>query len=76
MSKGPIGVNKLRTKFGSKKSRGTKPEKFYKAGGKIIRNILQQLESNKLIAQKEIGVHKGRIITKEGKGFLDKLSKK
>ena len=76
MSKGPIGVNKLRTKFGNKKNRGTKPEKFARAGGKIIRNILQQLEQNKLIEQKAIGVHKGRILTKEGKSLLDKLSKK
>ena len=76
MSKGPIGVNKLRTKFGSKKNRGTRPEKFYRASGKIIRNILQQLEKNKLIEQKAVGVHKGRVITKEGKSLLDKLTKK
>lgn len=37
-----VGVNRLRTKYGSKKNRGTKPERFRKAGGKIIRIILQQ----------------------------------
>src|SRR3989344_574769 len=37
-----IGVNRLRTKYGSKKNRGMKPEKFKKAGGKMIRSILQQ----------------------------------
>ncbi|HIH51986.1 MAG TPA: 40S ribosomal protein S19, partial [Nanoarchaeota archaeon] len=37
-----VGVSKLRTKYGSKKNRGFKPEEFRKAGGKIIRTILQQ----------------------------------
>ena len=37
-----VGVNRLRTKYGSKKNRGFKPEAFKKAGGKIIRTILQQ----------------------------------
>ena len=39
-----VGVNRLRIKYGSKKNRGSKPEKFKKAGGKIIRTILQQSE--------------------------------
>ena len=37
-----VGVNRLRTKYGSKKNRGMRPEKFMRAGGKIIRTILQQ----------------------------------
>ena len=72
---GPVGVSKLRTKYGSRKNRGYKPEIFQRASGKILRTILQQLESNKLIKKAEKGVHKGRVITKEGKAFLDKLSK-
>ena len=39
--KGPIGVSKLRTLYGSKKSRGHKTEHFYKGSGSIIRKILQ-----------------------------------
>lgn len=73
--KGPIGTNKLRVKYGNKKSRGSKPEKFYKGSGKIIRDILQQLEKVDLIKKQEAGVHKGKIITPKGKSFLDKLSK-
>ena len=46
---GPLGVNKLKVKYGSKKNRGHKPEKFYPASGKIIRTILQQLEKAELI---------------------------
>ena len=72
---GPIGVSKLRIKYGGKKSRGTKPEEFRKAGGNIIRKILQQLEKAELIKQIEIGVHKGRIITPKGKKFLDNIAK-
>ncbi len=75
LAKGPIGVNKLRVKFGNRKNRGVKPERFKPAGGKIIRDILQQLEKNKLIEQKAVGVHKGRIVTKEGRTFLEKLAK-
>ncbi len=73
---GPVGVNKLRVKYGNKKIRGHKPEEFRKASGKIIRNILQQLEKSGLIQQAQKGPHKGRAITKKGRSFLDKLSKK
>ena len=40
-----VGVNRLRTKYGSKKDRGMKPEEFRRAGGKIIRTILQQADA-------------------------------
>jgi len=39
-----IGVNRLRTRYGSRKNRGMEPEHFMKAGGKIIRVILQQAD--------------------------------
>lgn len=72
---GPIGTNKLRSKYGSKKNRGHKPEARYRGSGKIIRVILQQLEKQQLIKQEKKGVHKGRIITPKGKSFLDKIAK-
>lgn len=71
---GPIGTEKLRTKYGGKKNRGHKPEKFYKASGSIIRKILQQLEKSELIKQTQKGAHKGRILTPKGMSFLDKLA--
>ena len=71
---GPIGTSKLRTKYGNKKNRGHKPERFYRASGKIIRTILQQLEKAQYIKQDKHGNHKGRVITPKGKSFLDKLS--
>jgi small subunit ribosomal protein S19e len=74
--KGPIGVSKLRTFYGCKKNRGVKPEKFYKASGKVIRTILQQLEAEGLIKAVEKGVHKGKIVTPKGRSFLDTLVRK
>ena len=71
---GPVGTQKLRTKFGGKKNRGHKPEHVYKASGSIIRKILQQLEKSGLIKQTEKGVHKGRILTPQGISFLDKIA--
>lgn len=68
----PIGVSKLRTKYGSKKSRGHSPERFVRASGKIIRTILQQLDKAQLTTFKKEGVHKGRIITPKGRSFVDK----
>ena len=74
-NKGPIGVAKLRSKYGGKINNGAAPEHFRKASGKIIRTILQQLEVAKLIKQDARGVHKGRVITPEGKKLLFGTSK-
>lgn len=71
---GPIGTEKLRTKYGGKKNRGHKPEHVYKASGSIIRKILQQLEKAELVKQTEKGAHKGRILTPKGTSFLDKIA--
>ena len=71
---GPIGVNKLRKKYGGKKNMGHKPERFYLGSGNILRKILQQLEKAELVKYAEKGVHKGRVITPKGKKFLDKIA--
>ncbi len=71
---GPIGTQKLRVKYGSRKNRGHKPEHFYPASGAIIRNILQQLEKAALIQQTQKGVHKGRVLTSKGTSFLDRIA--
>lgn len=73
--RGPLGTNKLRVKYGNRKNIGMAGERVYKASGKVIRGILQQLEKNSLIKPVEKGTHKGRIITGKGKSFLDKLAK-
>jgi small subunit ribosomal protein S19e len=73
---GPIGVSKLRTKYGGKHRRGHKPAKFARGSGNIIRKVLQQLEKANLIQQTKIGVHKGRVITKQGALLLNKVAEK
>ena len=72
---GPVGVSKLRTKYGGKKNRGVKIEHFYKASGNIIRKIMQQLEKEEFVKKDMKSVHKGRIITSKGKKFLDDIAK-
>ncbi len=72
---GPVGVNKLKRKYGGNKNRGHKPNKRYDASGNIIRKILQQLEKAGLIEQTTKGTHKGRVLTNKGKSFLVKSSK-
>lgn len=73
--RGPVGVSKLRTKYGSKKNRGHQPEHRFKASGKIIRSMLQQLEKAGFIQQVDKKGHKGRFITPKGKFFLDGVCK-
>ena len=73
-----VGVNRLRTKYGSKKNRGYKPERFKRAGGKIIRTILQQADRAGLteIAKniRDIRSKKpGRQLTQKGKEFLEEI---
>jgi small subunit ribosomal protein S19e len=72
--RGPVGVSKLRTKFGGKKNRGVKPDKFFKASGNILRKILQQLEAAGLVSKKDDTVHKGRVVTPKGISMLEKVS--
>lgn len=72
---GPIGVSKLRTKYGGRTNRGNRPDKFALASGKVIRVILQQLEEKELIKQHQVGTHKGRIATGQGASLLAKAAK-
>ena len=72
---GPLGVNRLKVKYGNRRNIGMNQERVFNASGKIIRTILQQLEKAELIKQVQKKSHKGRIITGKGKSFLDKLSK-
>ena len=71
---GPVGVQKLRTKYGGRKRRGHKTEHFYKGSGNVLRKALQQLEAAGLIKKTEKGVHKGRITTPQGVSLIDKAA--
>jgi small subunit ribosomal protein S19e len=67
---GPVGLNSLRSYYGGKKDRGSEPEKFRKGSGSVIRTALHQLEDAGFIAK----IKEGRIITPEGKSFVDQAS--
>jgi len=76
--KGIVGVSRLRTRYGGKKNRGVRPEKFIKAGGKIIRTILQQADKAGFTeAIKNIKGTKekraGRKLTDKGRKFLEEI---
>lgn len=69
-----VGVSRLRTRYGSKKNRGVKPERFRKASGKIIRTILQQAEAAGLLEKSSEsirGKRLGRKLTDKGKELLE-----
>lgn len=73
-----LGVNRLRTKYGSKKDRGARPEEFRRASGKILRTILQQSDSAGFteLAREIKGVkgrRPGRQLTAKGKDFLESI---
>ena len=71
---GPVGVSKLRRKYGGRKNRGVKPDVFRPGSGNIIRKILQQLEASKLVENKTNDKNKGRVITAKGSSFLDQAA--
>ena len=73
-NRGPVGVAKLRTKYGGRKNRGHKPNRFRKGSGNVIRKVLQQLEKSQLVKQIDIKGKKGRIITSRGQSLLDKTA--
>jgi small subunit ribosomal protein S19e len=65
-----VGVQRLRTRYGNRKDRGSKPDKFYRGAGKIIRVILQQAESAGLV-EKVKSKKAGRKLTIKGRQFLE-----
>jgi len=69
--KGPIGIQRLRAEYGGRKDRGVRPEHTRKGSGTIVRKALQQLEEAKLV--ESLG-NRGRIVTKQGRSLLDRLS--
>ena len=76
--RGVAGVNRLKIRYGGKKERGARPEKFKKGSGKILRVILQQADKAGFTEiQKPIkGVRSkkpGRILTEKGKKFLEEI---
>ncbi|MEM3414563.1 MAG: 30S ribosomal protein S19e [Thermoproteota archaeon] len=68
--KGPIGVSRLRKKYGGRKDSPMRKAHFHRAAGNHIRKILQQLERVELVTASK----KGRNLTPKGVSLLDSLA--
>ncbi|MBD3405951.1 MAG: 30S ribosomal protein S19e [Candidatus Lokiarchaeota archaeon] len=69
--RGPIGTERLRISYGGRKRRGSKPSRFHRGSGAIVRTALQQLERAGFIKKQG---NKGRVLTDIGRSYMDKLS--
>ena len=72
--RGIVGKGRLRVRYGGRKDNGVQPARFVKAGGKMIRSILQQVEKAGFI-EKVKGRRSGRQLTEKGKQFLENNAK-
>lgn len=70
--RGTIGVQRLRRKYGGRTQHIVRRSHHRKAGGKVIRVALQQLEKAGLMNKEKAG----RSISAKGKSLLDKASSK
>ncbi len=68
---GPVGTSKLSNRYGGKTDHISRKKHHKKSGGSIVRHSLQELEKAGLVGKSV----KGRIITPQGKSFVDKISK-
>ena len=72
-----VGVGSLRSMFSKKQRRGCQPPKTFRAGGKIIRELVIQLKGKEYIdnyGQNEEETDKGLHLTKKGRSELDKIA--
>ena len=67
---GPLGVERMRSFYGGKKNRGSKPNAFRKGSGSILRKSLQQLEAAGFIVHDKTG----RRVSPAGMAFLDNMA--
>ena len=71
---GTLGVQRMRTYFGGRKSYGHAPAHFARASGNIIRKILMQLEKAGFGEKSQD--KKGRKLTGKGRKFLNGVAYK
>ncbi len=64
---GPVGTQRLRSVYGGKTDNSSKPERFVKGSGSIIRKAMQQLENAGFVKT----TPKGREISSQGRSLLD-----
>ena len=71
-----LGVGSLRSMFSKKQRRGCQPPKTFRAGGKIIRDLVIQLKGAKYLENYggEDESNHGLTLTKTGRSELDKIA--
>ena len=71
-----LGIGTLRVLLGKKQRRGVQPPKFFKAGGKLIADIVHQLKSAKYVENynDEDSNISGLKLTSKGRAELDKIA--
>lgn len=72
-----LGIGSLRSMFSKKQRRGSQPSKTFRAGGKIIRDLVSQLKKAKYIENygaNEESTDSGLLLTKTGRSELDKIA--
>ena len=72
-----VGVGSLRVMFSKKERRGSQPPKTFRAGGKIIREIVIQLKNADYIKNyggKDEETDSGLFLTQKGRSELDKIA--
>ncbi|MDD4137146.1 MAG: 30S ribosomal protein S19e [Methanoregula sp.] len=67
---GPMGVERMRSFYGGNKNRGSRPNKFRKGSGSILRKSVQQLEAAGLVIHDKTG----RKVSPAGMAFLDAIA--
>lgn len=63
-----VGIQRLKSEYGGKRDRGSKPYHAISGSGSITRRALQQLETAGYVKKIK---GKGRVLTSKGRSFLD-----
>ena len=67
---GPIGISRLRTRYGTRKRHVVHKHHAHRAGGSTIKDAFDVLEKLEYVKKAK----SGRIITAKGRSFLDKTA--
>lgn len=67
---GPVGIARMRTRYGTRKLHTIHRHHHFRSGGSIIKDAFDSLEKLNYVKK----TPKGRVITPVGKSFLDKAS--
>jgi len=68
---GPVGVERMRSFYGGKRNRGSKPSRFRKGSGSVLRKAFQQLEAAGYVVHDKTG----RRVSPAGASFLDGVAR-